>query len=180
MTVVLGGCVPGGDDDEEADGDPSRSSESVEEAREPERLAGTTDLHNAVRASPTPAPSPPLADLTWDGELAAVAQAHADRCVYGHSRGDYGENLYAGAGRQATPADVVGAWAGEASQYDLATGTCSGKCGHYTQIVWRDTQRVGCGVATCRTGSPFQGFSEWEYWVCNYDPIGNWQGERPY
>jgi pathogenesis-related protein 1 len=29
-------------------------------------------------------------------------------------------------------------------------------------------------------GSPFEGFDTWENWVCNYDPPGNWVGEKPY
>jgi len=44
-------------------------------------------------------------------------------------------------------------------------------CGHYTQIVWRDTKQVGCGVARDNRR---------EIWVCNYDPPGNWVGHRPY
>ena len=44
-------------------------------------------------------------------------------------------------------------------------------CGHYTQVVWRKSLRVGCGMATCGAT---------EVWVCNYDPAGNWDGERPY
>ena len=44
-------------------------------------------------------------------------------------------------------------------------------CGHYTQIVWETTQKVGCAKIQC------DGF---DLWVCNYDPPGNWVGEKPY
>ena len=43
----------------------------------------------------------------------------------------------------------MSAWVSEAADYDYATNTCSAVCGHYTQIVWRDTQDVGCGIKNC-------------------------------
>jgi hypothetical protein len=36
--------------------------------------------------------------------------------------------------------------------------------GHFTQIVWRGTRVVGCGVASC---------SGKALWVCRYAPAGN-------
>lgn len=149
-------------------------------AEESERVAGITEAHNAARAAVDPPASPPLAPLVYDGELARVAQAYAERCVFEHSGNEYGENLYASAGQASTPQQVVDAWVSEVAQYDHASNACSGVCGHYTQVVWADTRRVGCGVATCSESSPFSGFTEWENWVCNYDPPGNWVGERPY
>lgn len=71
----------------------------------------------------------------------------------------------------ASPGQVVGAWAAEARDYDRRRDTCAGVCGHYTQIVWRATRNVGCGVAS----DP-----EREIWVCEYDPPGNYVGYRPY
>jgi pathogenesis-related protein 1 len=44
-------------------------------------------------------------------------------------------------------------------------------CGHYTQIVWRNTKAVGCAVG---------GKGAREVWVCDYDPPGNYVGQRPY
>ncbi len=126
--------------------------------------------HNAVRA---PLGLPPL---LWSAQLAAVARAWADHLIatgaFEHRPSDpYGENLYAIIGGTASPRDVVAAWAGEASSYDLRTNTCSGVCGHYTQIVWRATRRVGCAVASD---------GQRQVWVCNYDPPGNVIGYPPY
>ncbi|MDO9190699.1 MAG: CAP domain-containing protein [Sulfurimicrobium sp.] len=45
-------------------------------------------------------------------------------------------------------------------------------CGHYTQLVWKKTTAVGCGMAVC--GSRDQ------IWVCQYSPAGNWAGQKPY
>jgi len=55
--------------------------------------------------------------------------------------------------------------------YNYKTNRCKGMCGHYTQIVWRDTKELGCGVA--RGGDR-------EIWVCDYSPPGNYQGRLPY
>jgi hypothetical protein len=78
---------------------------------------------------------------------------------------------------------MVGAWAAEASDYDYARNTCAaGKvCGHYTQLVWRATTRVGCATQVCDRNSPFGSrFPTWQLWVCNYAPPGNYVGQRPY
>jgi pathogenesis-related protein 1 len=130
--------------------------------------------HNRVRSRVA---VPPLA---WSGEIAAVAQQWADHLLttgrFVHRpKAQYGENLYEvrGTAGGATPAQVVAGWAGEVKDYDAARNTCraGAMCGHYTQLVWRDTKQVGCAVARQRTR---------EVWVCNYGPPGNWIGERPY
>jgi pathogenesis-related protein 1 len=144
------------------------------------------DPQNAVRASPRPAPPSPLAPFTWSDSAAQVAQAWADNCVYQHNagRGERGENIAANAPVGSwTPANVVAAWAGEVSDYDYANNTCAAgkECGHYTQIVWAGTTRVGCGKATCTTNSPFGSQApQWDFWVCDYEPPGNFVGQKPY
>jgi hypothetical protein len=149
-------------------------------ANEPPGLEGMTEAHNQVRANVDPPADPPIPPLVWDDDLAAVAQAYADGCVFEHSSNGYGENLAAAAGQNLTPQQVVASWASEVADYDYATNSCSGVCGHYTQVVWRDSVRLGCGVASCSQNSPFDGFAEWENWVCNYDPPGNFNGLPPY
>jgi uncharacterized protein YkwD len=117
--------------------------------------------------------SPPLA---WSSHLAAAAQDWADYLV---RTGLYknppdlqvGENLFEVVGPPANAQQVVDAWAAERSAYDVRRNSCSARCGHYTQIVWRDTKQFGCGVA--HKGRR-------QVWVCNYDPPGNIIGERPY
>ena len=126
--------------------------------------------HNAVRARMN---LPPLA---WSDRLAKHAQEWADNLLargeFGHRpKLTYGENLYEIRGAAATPARVVGAWAAESKYYDYRSNTCQGVCGHYTQIIWRASKRMGCAAA--RSGKT-------EIWVCNYDPPGNWRGRRPY
>ena len=56
------------------------------------------------------------------------------------------------------------------------TNTCAwGKeCGHHTQVVWAETRRVGCVVHDCASN---RGAT---YAICNYNPPGNYEGQRPY
>ncbi len=154
------------------------------------------DAHNAVRAgtmpgvtvSPTPAPL--LAALGWSAAAASVAQAWASNCVYQHNPNlptlRLGENIAASAPPgNLDAAAVVGLWASEWSGYHYDTNTCTlpdpPGCGHYTQLVWRSTVNVGCALVTCSTGWPFGGTpGPWDFWVCDYEPPGNWVGERPY
>ena len=147
---------------------------------EPPEQSGMTAAHNAVRANVRPAANPAIPPLVWSGAVAATAQAWADHCTFEHSGGKFGENIYATAGAPSSPAKVVGSWADEAEQYDYASNSCTDVCGHYTQVVWRNSARLGCGVSNCTKNSPFSGFSQWQFWVCNYDPPGNFNNQKPY
>jgi pathogenesis-related protein 1 len=128
------------------------------------------DAHNAIRSRVG------LPPLVWLDQLAKVAQDWANHLIatgaLSHRPNNrYGENIYAISGGHATPVEVVDSWAREAREYDIRSNTCSGVCGHYTQIVWAKTRTVGCAVAR----NPQR-----EVWVCNYDPPGNVVGFRPY
>ena len=131
--------------------------------------------------------------LGYSPKLAKSAQAWANHlqkshlCDMQHSnpKGQYGENLYWASPltwsdgrkelRKVSAAEVIDSWGNEKTDYDAARNECSpgAVCGHYTQIVWRDTSQVGCGMATCSD-------SHAQVWVCHYAPAGNISGERPY
>jgi pathogenesis-related protein 1 len=127
--------------------------------------------HNEIRARVDVPP------LRWSDRLASRAQEWAshlieERQFYHRPHPLSGENLFEITGSfRVSPAEVVGDWASEARDYSYRANTCRGVCGHYTQIIWGDTREVGCAVARD---------SGHEVWVCNYDPPGNWVGERPY
>ncbi len=152
----------------------------------------TTDLarvalqaHDQVRAAASPTPSPALPGMQWSDQVQAVSAQWAANCVYEHNagRGNLGENIAASSpGYWSSIAGVVQAWASEAASYDYASNTCAtgAVCGHYTQIVWRNSTLLGCAYARCTQNSPFQGFPTWDFWVCDYSPPGNWVGQRPY
>ncbi len=150
---------------------------------EPANMDGMVEAHNAARANVVPAASPAIPPLTWSSSVAAAAQAWAMECNFSHDtdNGTYGQNIYAATG-DTLPPQVVAAWIAESANYDYATNTCAANevCGHYTQVVWRDSTQLGCGVESCTTGSPFGGTGAWQIYVCNYAPPGNFDGEKPY
>lgn len=118
----------------------------------------------------------------WDFQLRKYAQWWAGQrqrdCELMHSfpEDDFklGENIYWGSGSSWSPVDAVNTWAGEEKFYRYGSNTCASgqQCGHYTQIVWKTTRRVGCARVVCDSGDVFM--------TCNYDPVGNVIGERPY
>ncbi len=146
---------------------------------EPPGMSGMLAAHNAARAAVDPPATPPIPMMKWSSSVAATAQAYAEKCKWGHSgTAGLGENIYASTNEK-KPASVVASWVAEKAYYTYATNSCSKVCGHYTQVVWRDSTSLGCGHATCSTGSPFGG-GQWEFWVCNYQPPGNFNGKKPY
>ncbi len=130
--------------------------------------------------------------LAWSDPLAASAQDWAEHIretrscridASAHSqRADIGENLayYSpirssdGSTREQpiNASRVTNDWGREKRSYDAASNSCSGVCGHYTQVVWRATKQVGCGRAVCSDRS--------QVWVCQYSPPGNYVGQKPY
>jgi uncharacterized protein YkwD len=124
--------------------------------------------HNRVRKAHC---APPLA---WSPKLAASAQAWAntirDRgCALGHSgSASYGENLAAGTSGMLDAAAVVGMWYDEIKKFNFRSGGFSMKTGHFTQVVWRDTRQVGCGMSQC---------NGLDVWICQFSPPGNVEGQ---
>ena len=130
------------------------------------------NLHNEARADVGVKP------VSWNESLATYAESYAatrqDDCKLKLSGGPYGENLFWGSGAGWAPAQAVGAWLSERPRYDYWSNSCyGGMCGHYTQIMWRSTRRVGCAMVTCYNGRG-------TFITCNYDPPGNYVGVRPY
>lgn len=143
---------------------------------------GILTAHNCARKTVEPVANPPIPSLTWSSSLAATAQSWANQCNYQHSQTPgLGENLAATGGFAYAPEALVKAWTSEIANYNYTNNSCPGVvCGHYTQVVWRNSTQVGCGYKACTTGSPFGGFPNWNYYVCNYNPPGNWIGQWPY
>jgi len=128
-----------------------------------------------------------VSGLRWSDKLAGVAQGWANQlksesCAMYHSGNGYGENIYKASAlmwsdgrhelQKKTPQQVTDSWGSEIKFYDYAENSCSGVCGHYTQLVWKDTREVGCGMAVCSDNS--------QIWVCSYAPAGNIIGQKPY
>jgi Cysteine-rich secretory protein family len=156
------------------------------------------NIHNRERAAVNvPVPIPPL---TWNNDLADAAQIWANHLAtlgltchpdpIGCSGfpphdpsigGIQGENLWMGGTGFYTTAQQVEDWVKEKSNYVPGTPMPTGPpdpnapvTGHYTQMVWRNTQQIGCATAT---GIPP---SNVDFLVCRYSPPGNYDGELPY
>lgn len=117
--------------------------------------ASVVSTHNKHRARHG---APPL---VWDKTVAASAQAWADRCKFEHSSSGYGENLAWGFSSWQA---VVDAWYDEQKLYDYKSHAWSTQIGHFTQVVWKGTTKIGCGKAC-------------DVWVCQYSPAGNVLGQ---
>jgi pathogenesis-related protein 1 len=131
-----------------------------------ERQTAVLRAHNQQRAKHC-APA-----LRWSDQLARTAQRWAvqiakDGCKLKHSGARFGENLAAGTIGAFSPEEIVQMWYREIAQYKFERGGFSMKTGHFTQLVWRATREVGCGMSQC---------NGLDVWVCNYDPPGNVEG----
>ncbi|KAL1367927.1 hypothetical protein AAHE18_02G084000 [Arachis hypogaea] len=106
-----------------------------------------------------------LPPYTWDENLESVARKYLmeryDDCRVIHSKYGY-----------------------EKDWYDFNKLTCTPPppskpnrppkmCGHFTQIVWRDSLRVGCGLQHCNDRNAGMLIA------CEYDPPGNYANENP-
>ncbi len=147
-------------------------------------IQGMTAAHNKIRTQLGIAP------LAWSDSLAEYARTRATElaktgCRMRHgTSGRYGENLYwASAVRWSNgkrevqnikAQHVADSWAGEREGYDSRTKRCrpGAVCGHYTQMIWRDSKELGCGMAVCA--------DKGQIWVCYYNPPGNFIGQAPY
>jgi pathogenesis-related protein 1 len=134
--------------------------------------------HNRARADVRVKP------LKWSNKIARFSGAWAERlakkgCKIKHRpRGgkwqqQYGENLFIGTRSYYGLAEAVRAWESEKKDYKGGPVTRSNfrPIGHYTQMVWHNTTHVGCAQSFCR---------DLRIVVCNYDPPGNYLGQKPY
>ncbi len=131
--------------------------------------------HNATRAQAGVEP------LAWDQTLGEAAASYAMELAltnsFHHSdrgaRRGTGENLWMGTHGAFSYEAMIGGWSSERRYFVpgvFPAVSRSGKwedVGHYTQMVWPTTTRVGCAVASNASS---------DFLVCRYASAGNIDG----
>lgn len=132
-------------------------------------------FHNKARADVGVAP------LRWSTGLSRYAQEWAEYlagrgCILEHREGaynveGYGENI---AGGNITTLKASELWYSEIKDFKNVVLNSSNwyDTGHYSQMVWRNTTEVGMGAARCADGRYIV--------VANYNPTGNYMGQKAY
>ncbi len=132
------------------------------------------EAHNAERRQ---VGSP---ELVWDEKLAEYARGWAmilakdDTKIWHRPNNQYGENIAWFSGDDFEANRGVDLWNSEKDDYIYCRLTSGNfrNTGHYTQVIWQNTRKVGCGCVKSQSGA--------YNFVCNYDPAGNYTGEYPY
>ncbi len=125
-----------------------------------------------------------LKPLIWDAGLAQDAARWANRLSklnqFEHAyaelaKNGQGENLWMGSIGAYKPKEMVGMWI-EERQYakpgvfpDISKTGNWADIGHYSQLIWPSTQKVGCALSTGQ---------EDDVLVCRYFPAGNEIGTK--
>jgi Cysteine-rich secretory protein family len=131
------------------------------------------DMLNAHYEKRTLHCAPPL---VWSPDLANAAQDYANQCILDR-HGSAGENMADWVPATTNTHVFQNVWYCEVSHYNFDAPAIVGgfkrDCeppvnGHFTQVVWRGTQQLGCGKATCTIGG-----QPGTHWVCRYGPPGN-------
>ncbi|TKR88225.1 hypothetical protein L596_012505 [Steinernema carpocapsae] len=124
--------------------------------------------------------------IVYDCELEQIAQKWADNCKFEHSPSNIrnaGENLYMSypTVQNNSPAlKASDSWWSELTDngvgkispdFNLTMALFNTGVGHYTQMAWAKTTKLGCGQAKC---------PKMNLVVCNYRQTGNYLNEKIY
>ena len=119
--------------------------------------------------------------LVWSTRLAAQAQvwaatlARSNRFEHAADRSGAGENLWIGTAGRYSPEAMIGGFVEEGRHFrpgrfpDVSSTGNWLDIGHYTQLIWRETQELGCAVSHG---------GDSDILVCRYFPAGNMVGEK--
>jgi uncharacterized protein YkwD len=129
------------------------------------------DAHNSYRSQVGVPP------LQWSDSLAASAQQWANQLAatgtFEHSSA--GENLAQGSSGAFSITNLVNMWGSEKQYFvygifpEVSNSGSWSDVGHYTQMIWRNTTEVGCGLASGNGN---------DILVCHYNPPGNVIGQN--
>uniref|UniRef100_A0A224XJN9 Putative scp-like extracellular protein n=1 Tax=Panstrongylus lignarius TaxID=156445 RepID=A0A224XJN9_9HEMI len=129
-----------------------------------------------------------MLEMTWDEELATMAQNWANQCEFRHdpdlgtasARFPVGQNLAKSwsepvpnqYGESAEWASQIRNWFNELYLYGRNDYLNSG---HFTQVIWGDSHLLGCGYLYYKNQRRYV-----KLYVCNYGPGGNIIGRPAY
>jgi len=128
--------------------------------------------HNTYRARHG---APPL---SLDSSLSADAEYYArvllSKGDLEHSHGDYGENLSI----KCDGSSATDGWYKEVKNYNYGNPGYADNTGHFTQVVWKGSKRLGVGTAKGKWYVNGIGY-DCEFIVARYTPAGNVGGAFP-
>ena len=100
----------------------------------------------------------------------------AEKNDFSHDAGNYGENLYMSWSSKSPDLEdedfgkiATDNWYDEINLYDFSHPGFSSGTGHFTQVVWKDTTKLGCAASKSKSTNNI-------YVVCNYNKPGNFLG----
>ncbi|OXB69038.1 hypothetical protein ASZ78_012866 [Callipepla squamata] len=157
---------------------------------DPKFIEDCVRTHNTFRSRVNP-PASNMFRMSWDPALAKSAKAWAKKCMFEHNIylkmprkmhptfTSIGENIWTGTATIFSVHVALTDWFNEVSNYDFNTRHCTDMCGHYTQVVWATSYKVGCAVHFCPTIHNLPRFNRVAHFVCDYGPAGNYP-TKPY
>jgi len=109
-----------------------------------------------------------VGDIQWDDTVAASAKAHAQKCTLAKDPLNvlYGENIAFGEGLGQIKAQDD--WYMQFLYFPYGQKEGSDTTQEFSNIVWKETSKIGCGSAQCGSKS---------YYVCRYSAKGNIAGQ---
>ncbi|XP_008947265.1 PREDICTED: glioma pathogenesis-related protein 1-like, partial [Merops nubicus] len=135
-------------------------------------------VHNQLRAQVQP-PASNMRYMTWDAALSRTAKAWANKCIFKHNIylrekhqchpnfTSIGENIWVGSRPAFTVANAIKAWYKQVKDYTFAVPKCTKTCGHYLQVVWDYSYKIGCAVTLCKKVAGIRNAANF---ICNYSP----------
>lgn len=150
----------------------SDSSSDEEEETEEKFQKEAIEAHNDYRVQHG------VSKLKLDAKLCSYAKDWATKLAKADSfehrqNQDFGENLFccwsSDPKAKCPGKKPVDSWYSEIKKYNFGSEPTSTASGHFTQLVWKNTKKMGIAKAKTKNGKVIV--------VANYEPAGNWIGQ---